>query len=404
MANATEAQGLPQEKRVENWKEDLHVYATELPAKHIDFRKIVPSKEFARQVAELQSAVPALTDQQIVLRLMRLTASLGVAHTRVYLPEQLISFHRIPLILRWYVDGLWVLAAADGLGQTLGTRVVSIGTMSPEQLLAALAPYISHENQSGLRQSSPNLMLVEELLGELKLTEADGRVLFAFARPDGTNFTLRLPGAHTNNARLTGIQRSNTPLAAKHPRQAYWYEFLPDSKTLYIQYNRCQNDPAEPFKEFASRLFAAADARGSERVIVDLRFNGGGNSEIIRPLLTGLRARPKLCAKGHLCALIGAATFSSGLWAACDLQKLGARLLGEPTGGKPNDYGDVKRFSLPHSRLQVQYATKKFRLVQGNPPSLEPDIVVKQSFGDLMAGRDPVLERALALSAPSSKE
>ena len=127
MANATEAQGLPQEKRVEYWKEDLHVYATELPAKHIDFRKIILGKEFARQVAELQSEVPALTDQQIVLRLMRLTAGLGVAHTRVYLPEQLISFHRIPLILRWYADGLWVLAAADGLGQTLGTRVVMFG-------------------------------------------------------------------------------------------------------------------------------------------------------------------------------------------------------------------------------------------------------------------------------------
>jgi C-terminal processing protease CtpA/Prc len=276
--------------------------------------------------------------------------------------------------------------------------------MSPEQLMAALAPYISHENQSSLRQSSPDLMLVAELLRELNLAEADGRVLFAFVRPDGTNFTLLLPGAQTNTVRLAGIQRSNTPLAAKHPRQAYWHEFLPDSKTLYLQYNRCQNDPAEPFKDFATRLFAAADAQGSERVIVDLRFNGGGNSEIIRPLLSGLRTRPKLCAKGHLCALIGPATFSSGLWAARDLQKLGATLLGEPTGGKPNDYGDVKRFSLPHSRLQVQYATKKFRLVQGNPASLEPDIVVAQSVGDFMVGRDPVLERALVLRAPGAKE
>jgi hypothetical protein len=81
-------QGLPQAKRVEDWREDLHVYATELPAKHCDFRKLIPRERFIKEVAELASAVPDLSDQQMVLRLMRLTASLGVAHTRVFWPVE----------------------------------------------------------------------------------------------------------------------------------------------------------------------------------------------------------------------------------------------------------------------------------------------------------------------------
>ena len=36
-----------------------------------------------------------------------------------------------------------------------------------------------------------------------------------------------------------------------------------------------------------------------------------------------------------------------------------ATLVGEPTGGKPNAYGDVRTFSLPNSRLVIRYSTKR---------------------------------------------
>ena len=32
--------------------------------------------------------------------------------------------------------------------------------------------------------------------------------------------------------------------------------------------------------------------------------------------------------------------------------------VGEPTGGKPNNFGEIKTFSLPNSGLTVRYSTK----------------------------------------------
>lgn len=135
------------------------------------------------------------------------------------------------------------------------------------------------------------------------------------------------------------------------------------------------------------------------RVVIDLRGNGGGNSTILRPLLDGLKERPALKARGHLYALVDAGTFSSGLLAAVVLrQDLKAILVGEPPGEKPNSYGEVRPLTLPNSRLFIQYSTKFFRMSgSADPPTYEPDVIVRRSIADALAGRDPVLDTALAL-------
>ena len=38
-----------------------------------------------------------------------------------------------------------------------------------------------------------------------------------------------------------------------------------------------------------------------------------------------------------------------------------AIFIGEPTGGRPNHFGEVKSFNLPNSGLSVRYSTKYFR-------------------------------------------
>ena len=89
-------------------------------------------------------------------------------------------------------------------------------------------------------------------------------------------------------------------------------------------------------------------------------------------------------------------TFSSGMWTADDLRKLGAVLVGSPTGGKPNSYGNTQTLVLPNSRLEVSYSTRHFQLIQGSDPaSVMPTLTVEATIDELRAGRDPVLEAAL---------
>jgi hypothetical protein len=79
-----------------------------------------------------------------------------------------------------------------------------------------------------------------------------------------------------------------------------------------------------------------------------------------------------------------------------------ALFAGEPTGGKPNHYGEVQSFKLPSSGLTVTYSVKYFKVLEGDPDSLQPDILVPFNFADYRAKRDPVLEKVLAFTSSNS--
>ena len=115
------------------------------------------------------------------------------------------------------------------------------------------------------------------------------------------------------------------------------------------------------------------------------------------PLEDGFAARPALTAKGHLYVLTDWHTFSAAMDEAAYFRKhFQAILVGEPSGNKPNHYGNADSFTLPDSRLQVLYSTQYVRKVlDADPLTLEPDIVVPCFLNDFLAGRDPVLETAL---------
>jgi hypothetical protein len=95
--------------------------------------------------------------------------------------------------------------------------------------------------------------------------------------------------------------------------------------------------------------------------------------------------------------LIGNGTYSSAEINALQLRRdLGALLVGEPTGQKPNSFGEVRAFRLPFSGLEVGCSTRWFHQLDDDPPSLEPDVLVPSTFDDLYRGRDPVLDWVLA--------
>ena len=393
------------------WQQDLDYFETNLPQKHVAFYKLMPKQKFEKEMADIKRSVPQLSDAEITLRLMRLTASMGVAHTRISLSgARSIAFHRYLLLLQWYSDGLGVVSAAPEYQSALGARVIRIGTMTPDQLETGLAPYISYENKSWLHEESPLYMTIAELLQHLKVADTDGAIELTLVKANDKPFTLRISPVDLNESVTNQISTMDflhipCPLYLQNPNAPYWYRYLHGTQTLYIQYRVCENDPKNPFENFAANLFALADSNSVQRMVVDVRLNGGGSSEVINPLMEGIRARPSLNAKGHLFVLIGPGTMSSAEMAAEEFHnsfqrfpgpRFNAILVGEPTGGKPNCYGDVLVFKLPNSNLQVRYSTKHFHLTNdGDPRSREPDITATCSWEDYLAGRDPVMEAVL---------
>jgi hypothetical protein len=81
------------------------------------------------------------------------------------------------------------------------------------------------------------------------------------------------------------------------------------------------------------------------------------------------------------------------VWGANDLrEKAKARLVGTTTGGLLGGYGEAPSRRLPYSRLSMQWTIKYFP----SPEPVHPDITVIATAADLRAGRDPVLDAAIA--------
>jgi hypothetical protein len=378
------------------WQEDLKFFADHFSSGQKDFDKLYPKDHFNEELSAIRNDAAQIPNSETALRLMRLVAGGHIAHTEVGQP---LGFHRLPLRFYWFSDGLAVISATQEYSQAIGTHVVSIGSMTPQQAEAAAAPYIAYENETGLHQRSPQFMRLAELLHHLKLDNPDGSVNLTLAKPGAEPFTLAVRPSFGKITLVTAFDALSipTPLYRKNPDSFYWYEYLPESQTLYIQYNQCENDPKLSFADFTRQMFAAVDSQSVQRTVLDIQSNGGGDSRVIHPLESALKARPKLSGHGRLYVLMGPATFSSGLYAAVDFRDdLHAILVGEPLGENLDTYGEVKSFKLPNSGLEIFFSTKFFRFTKGTGSApLAPDVLVTRSLEDYLAGRDPVLDAAI---------
>ena len=382
----------PAATRDGRWVQDLDYLSAELTRLHANLFFRTPRADFERAVEDVRQAVPRLSDAEVVIGIMRIVALVGDAHTGVQVHDR---FHRLPVELTRLADGLYVTAVPPEQVSLLGARVVAFGERGVAEMEGEAAQLVGHENEAWLRVRLPDLLTMAEVV-QFLAREPD-RVPLWVDLAGGGRVTVSLdPGAPApalvNFATAAG---GSVPLYRQRVGENYWMTALDGTRTLYVQYNRCQNGP-ESFSSFADRLFRQLDGGAFDRLVVDVRNNSGGDSQVDDPLFAGLERRPAWRTPGRLFGLIGGETFSSGLWTADDLRKQGATLVGSPTGGKPNSYGNVRTFRLSNSRLEVSYSTRFYSLAPGaDPPSLEPAVPVEVTIDDLRAGRDPALDAAL---------
>ncbi|HEX6884951.1 MAG TPA: hypothetical protein VF530_16365 [Planctomycetota bacterium] len=382
------------------WREDLATLARELPQRHVRPFRVLPEADFRAMVAELDQAIPALDDGAVVVELARLCAALGDGHTGFHLFGPRLGLRRHPLWLMSLSDGIYVKGVREEHLAGLNGRVVGIGPLSIDEVRARLAPLVPHENDQGLRSVEGADLTCGEVLVAIGAAERPERARFVVVDEHGRELELesRTLGADESPPLIVAYREGGSAPLAERLRTGPWASTrLAEGRALYLQYNACRD--ADAFAAFCAGVFAAADADRPERLIVDLRWNAGGDSRVTRALDRALDARPWLA--GRILVLIGPATFSSGLWAAIDLrERHGARLVGEPTGGRPHAPGDVRTLVLPRSTLDVSVSTRLWQkggARYADMDALEPDVLVTESAHEHFAGRDPVLEKALDL-------
>ncbi|MBL0085234.1 MAG: hypothetical protein IPP44_00735 [Ideonella sp.] len=370
------------------WRDDIDHFARELPKRHKDLFLHLDKATFEADISRLQNDLPKLDDSSIGLRLQQLTAKVGDLHTRVVWKGEA----RYPLSLAQFGDHMFVTAvASEEYRRLLGAKLVGIGGKSARHAMSAAMTLVSAENMYAVMALLPSVLVNGEAVAFLGMSDGPDSADFHFETGDAS-MAMRLRSNKSISSAAWIQGQAKTPLHASHSGEFYWSQYIADSRALYVNYSRCEERKDLPFASFAEDVGKAIDQLDLDRVVIDVRVNSGGNEAVIRPLVSELKRR-----QIKIFVLIGRRTFSSAFGNALTMkEQLGAVLVGEPTGQKPNAFGETRSFELPHSGLRVQYSTKFWkRFATSDPDALYPDLTVEIAIAPYMEGRDPVLEAAL---------
>lgn len=366
------------------------------------YRDAIPQVLATRSTAEYYRVLAALV------------ARLRDGHTAVDVPRELNASVWSSPAVRTRVAGRRVLLvevldpALSSEGIRAGLEVTAVDGVPVRSFgETRVAPWVS--------ASTPQDLEVKTFENFLLAGPAGTPVVLTLTDEKGTVLTRTLP-------RLTPQEKAKLARA----RPLVELRRLP-SGLAHVEI-RSFND-ARVVPEFEALLPGIATAKG---LVLDVRANGGGNSangdRILTMLTSGtfpsqrwwtrkylpayrawgmaesvhestalLTGDGERAFKGPIVLLVGPRTYSAAEdFTAAFLGAKRGRVIGEPTGGST---GQPLRIALPGGGV-ARICTKRNVLADGTEfvgTGIRPDVVVETTFEDVRAGRDPVLDAAVAL-------
>lgn len=451
------------ELSAEQAQRDLRILRRALVELHPGlYRYATPAQIEAGFAAAQAEVAEGASRAQLYLLATRLAAAARCGHTWTNPANQppalqaMLGRQTLPLVLRFVEGRIRVLASATP-AVPAGSELLAIEGQTPDDIATALLPYLRADGQ---HSDGKRLAQLDD--------DANGGAmqrLFPLLFPPGAEgWRLRLgDGREVRAPVLTSVEREQALQAAAgwRERDRSWrLQFEGDVAVLTLPtfsfWDRKFDGAA-----FLDRSFAELAARGTRRLVIDLRDNEGGDDALGRALLSHLITQPfsqpgsrresayervpyvlaryldtwdfgffdrtgqvtKTAGRnwampdsppnivnpvarpfrGRVVALIGPNNSSAGYLLARDLKASGAAtLLGRPTGGNRRGLngGQLAWITLPASGVAVDIPLVA-NFAPGNPPDagIEPDVLVAPRWADAAAGVDTELAAALQLLA-----
>ena len=367
------------------WREDLRFLAAELPKRHANAFFHISRRQFESEIADLDRRIARLNGDEVFVGLQRIMKSIGDGHTGMVAP----SDRRVmPLEIHRFGNDFRVTAAAPAYESAIGARLLKIGRVGITEAWRRVLTLTPQAELMQLRESDGLVYLARGYaLHGLGITPDRNRALYTLER-DGKRFVLSVEGLKPGEEAKLKAGYANSALRFQKPDEPFWCHELQESHALYCQWRAYQNLAAN-----AKAMFATLDTQHAQKLILDMRDNGGGDNTIgDAAIVKPLKAHADINRKGHLYVLIGAETFSAAMNNAAQLQdETNAILVGETIGEKPNSYQEPRQFRLSNSHLVVRASTLYYTFRKHGPNKVAPDKEIIPTWDDVKSGRDPVL-------------
>jgi tetratricopeptide (TPR) repeat protein len=407
------------------WQSSLDAVVATIEKVHPEPFKRISREKFAADARDLRAAMPRLSEAEAFVRLAELVAELQDGHTTLT-PDGRPAFSLwFPVRFYRFTDGVFVTAVGSTHAELAGAKVLSIGSMPASEAADRAANVFGANNEFGRMEnifalSNGRIMQGLGIIGDpkrlpLRLKTKDGReisiVLDAYDSKD-SSFDWRFksevfgPRAYTPDAANVDYVsafdrpsqdfrdhvRSDFPL---HLRQRSYYlaADVPEHDSYYVQINFISDDPKEDFSTFTKRFMHQLDAHPRRNLIVDLRYNPGGDGSKAVKFIHEFIKREDNPPWKSLYVLTGRKSFSATIiFLSAFLTHTDAVLIGEPAGAGLNHDGDAQDFNLVGG-ITLHCATLRHELSRSDDKSDVIAVGIPAQFDSAtyFSGGDPAL-------------
>ena len=420
---------VPADER-EAWQQDLDYFRRYLV---MDRSYTDTTRRQANALVEtMAERLDSISDAELWLGISRAVALADNGHSNVWSGRRARHFGRIPIRGYWFADGFYILRAKQPYTHLLGSRITHIGHSPMSEVLEVTRQYIGGNPAHRLQFSSflfevPALMHAMGLSGSaseltLGVELPDGRQateVFPSPVPDPDKDPSEYPWKHLSPQALP-LEKGewHTLLSLQDDLPGYLQQIgqsfqqfpLPGINGYYIQF-RANNDSTElSIADFQAQARKALADLGPRVIVLDQRFNGGGDYTKTRQFMQDLSGY--LSGHGRLYIITGRATFSAGISSVAFARSTAddrSVIVGTQIGDRERAWGETNEFILPNSKLGITFATGLHDYASGCHDwkacywtdffhnvavgSLQPEIPVATRYADYLALKDPVVEK-----------
>ncbi|MDQ3069492.1 MAG: hypothetical protein M3R55_07160 [Acidobacteriota bacterium] len=417
--------------RPEAWQQDIDALVRRVAVLNRSFTAAERSL-FVETLETLRTEVGRLTDAQVTMRIASALAIDNEPHTRLLLLRNATAVRRLPIRVWWFPDGLRIIRTGPEYRDLLGCRIDDFEKV-PTRLARDTAGQAYAGNASWRDYMTTYTLTSPETLHGFGIVPRLEQIEIGVSDCGGqTRRLLRpLPLARSNRtveswwdlspfresphgitSHVLPADQPRLPLYLRNLNANYSMEYLAENGVLYVQINRSSPDASESPGAFADRATAEIERRRPKALVLDLRFNTGGDSGVSAELL---RRVNESTVNVPRFVITGRATFSAGISAVAQFLSGGpATIVGEPAGDELDHWSEGGYIELPNSRLEVDFQTvlhsysplpcpRDISCVDMTVDRIAPDLPVTTSWADYLARHDPPMDAIFRMIGRSSR-
>lgn len=272
-----------------NFQKDLLLYVDMLKATHPYYANAKHQAQLDKQIKRMYRECGGLIrDVDFKVYLAKIAARLKDGHTSV---PYWMGFNKIfPIKLMIEADASAIVEIApEDRRELLGKTVKSINGKSIKQILKTARPMVSADNGANYQNSIKEFFMFAEFWPLIGMSNEVISLSFA----DGSSADIL--AIDKAELKIAQLQKEDNNRVTSQRGVLFDYTIFEEEGICYLQFNQFADRLTHPqypqlarFDEFTRDMMSEIKAKGVQTLVIDLQYNGGGNSQLGDVLLSWL--------------------------------------------------------------------------------------------------------------------